>query len=604
MYSTVINYFRLLKLSFKWAPTWVVFTLLQYVLGAVNIVLSSVYVVQLVYQGIIGEIVIEEVYLGVAIVGLLALCLGFVNSLYYARVDPIAKQKIKSGLICLISEKSTKVDLKEYASSDFMHLHFLVQDKFYNTLISSTVYFAFYVSNIVAIALCVIFAVTIDLKIIAFSMLVVPLLLKLNLYKKDILLQKEKKVISYKRKIDYINSLFLSKSHAEEIRIFDIKNYFDGELDENYSLLTKIITKAQKRIYVLTAISEGALEVIIYFGVLFYVILNISNGLADVSTLIPSTAIVYQLVTRMSSLVNVLPTMKEFSFYSDYFYDYMNFESVVENREGIKIDKPFEKLVLNNLSFKYPGEEKFVLNKIDMDIKCGDKIAIVGENGAGKTTLTKIILGLYNNYSGSVFLNDIDVDRLEISSYRDMYSVVLQDFNHFACSISENIKMGFEEENSDFQISKSLEVAGLRSKVEKMDAGLDTIVTKEFSDQGIELSKGQYQRMAIARAFYKNRDIIIMDEPTSALDPHSEYELYDRFMKENTNKTVIIISHKLFTIKNADRIYFLKAGKITEFGNHEELMQLDGNYSKMYKAQMSKYEETINEELQYNFHES
>ena len=226
-----------------------------------------------------------------------------------------------------------------------------------------------------------------------------------------------------------------------------------------------------------------------------------------------------------------------------------------------------------------------------MQIHKNEKIAIVGYNGAGKSTLIKLLLRLYEPVEGHICLNGRDITEYKMDEYRTMFGTVFQDFRLFSVSLAENVKMdlldGTPEEEQ--QIKEALKSATFLNKLKQMPDGIHTQIGKEFDNQGMLLSGGEAQKVAIARTIIQGNEIVIMDEPSSALDPDSEYELNKLMMDSTYDKTVIFISHRLSTTRMADKIYMLEDGQIIESGSHEELMALNGKYAEMFHLQSEKY---------------
>ncbi len=230
-----------------------------------------------------------------------------------------------------------------------------------------------------------------------------------------------------------------------------------------------------------------------------------------------------------------------------------------------------------------------ILDDISFTINKGEKISIVGLNGAGKTTIVKLISRFYQPKSGEILWNGINIDKYEYHSYIDQISAVFQDFKLFALTISENVDL--EEKDKD-KIRECLYQVGLKQKIEGLPKGVDSFLSKEYDLEGIELSGGEKQKVAIARAMYQNSSLAILDEPTSALDPLSEAEIYEHFNELVENRTAIMISHRLASTKFCDSIIFLENGEIIETGNHEELMsKANGKYKEMFITQGKYYQE-------------
>ncbi len=269
-------------------------------------------------------------------------------------------------------------------------------------------------------------------------------------------------------------------------------------------------------------------------------------------------------------------------------FDLLKMEGTIESKKGIDVNE-FNSLDVENISFSYKGDIN-QLENISMHIKKGQKVAIVGHNGAGKTTLVKLLLRLYDVKNGAILYNNTNYKDINVESLRTEVGAVFQNVEVYAVSIAENVLLRTPKSEEDFDlINKALKFSGLDEYVEKLPNGINTIVTKEFDKDGVVLSGGNNQRLAIARGYALNYNLFILDEPSSALDPLAEAKVYNNMLALGRDKTIIFISHRLTTTVNADYIYLFEHGKIIEQGTHLELMKLDGKYKEMFTSQSKKY---------------
>ena len=278
-----------------------------------------------------------------------------------------------------------------------------------------------------------------------------------------------------------------------------------------------------------------------------------------------------------------------------YLQDYFEFldlkyaEDVSEEKLPLprKIQKGFE---FKNVGFKYPKSEKWVVRNINFELKAGEKLAFVGENGAGKTTLIKLLLRFYEPTEGEILLDGIPVKEYNQTQYQQYFGVIFQDFVKFELTLRENIAMGeIGQIENQPRIDRAAEKSLADEVISEMPGGYDQQLGKRFK-QGKDLSGGQWQKIAIARAYMKDAEVLILDEPTSALDARAETEAFDRFIKLTEGKTAVIISHRFSTVRIADRIMVLKDGAVLEIGTHEELMQNDKLYAELFNLQAAGYQ--------------
>ncbi len=397
------------------------------------------------------------------------------------------------------------------------------------------------------------------------------------------------------RKADYSKRVFYQPEYAKEIKLSGIEDALIEQYDEAINEERKMALKYSLRIIPPTLINWICTFTLCqFFAVPVYLaylaIEKKSIGLGDVASLKNAT----------NSIKNCLDTMnyqlvdfQKVGQYGEKFRRFMDYEINIEGTEGtVPVPENDCTLELKNVSFKYKDSEKYVLKNVSMKIRKGEKLALVGENGAGKTTLIKLIMRLYDVTEGSITFGGTDIRKLNIKAYREKIGAVFQDFQIYGATLAENIKMEHipeDDTGSREKILAALVRADFESKLAKLPMGIDTELTKEFSDEGTMLSGGESQKAAIARMFMRDMPIAILDEPSSALDPIAEYRLNKSMLENAENQAVILISHRLSTTKDADRIILLENGSIAESGTHSELIAGGGQYAKMWSVQAEKY---------------
>lgn len=305
-------------------------------------------------------------------------------------------------------------------------------------------------------------------------------------------------------------------------------------------------------------------------------------------TMYVSTAITFSRTTiELGSTITNISQMLD---YLDPFMEFMSLPNESDDTGKIKFEGHIESVKFENVTFKYPKNEKIILDNISFEIHKNEKISIVGLNGAGKTTLIKLICRLYHPTSGNIYVNGHNIFDYEYSSYMKEIATVFQDFKLFAFSIEENITCCKNADSSKEKIEKLLDNIGMEEKIKSLPYGLDTKFGKAYDEDGIEMSGGQSQKIAIVRALYKNASLIILDEPTSALDPLTEAEIYENFNTLVGNKTAIYISHRMSSSVFCDKILILDNGKISDFDTHTNLMKkTDSLYYKLFNSQAQNY---------------
>ena len=330
---------------------------------------------------------------------------------------------------------------------------------------------------------------------------------------------------------------------------------------------------------------------VIFEGVMFYAVYeNLVTKQISLAGLTVMTSLMVSATWILIGLFeNIMNMVKNGMFIRNLrtFLEYE--EEIPEDYDGLIADQPFEILEFENVSFSYQKEE--TIKDISFTIKKGEAIALVGHNGAGKSTIIKLILRYYDPTSGVIRLNGVDIRKYNLRSYRKLFATAFQDVCILGMTVKDNILLGEKStpENEE-RVATALKKAGIYERIESLPKGIHTMMTKEFDEEGVVLSGGESQKVAVARAFYRICPIKIFDEPSSALDPIAEYELFQSIMQERRQNTMIFISHRLSSVKNVDYVLMLEHGQIIERGTHKELMQREGSYATMYRKQARNYQ--------------
>lgn len=407
------------------------------------------------------------------------------------------------------------------------------------------------------------------------------------------------KVNPSERKRNYIHRVFYLNEYAKEIRLNpEVSNQFSREFkeanDEIYTTNKKI---GRKRMW--TAFAGGYLSGSFIFDTCYLIYLVFKAAvlhLISYSTVIVLSNAAYGFRFGMQSVADLLPKLSENSMYVQKLVDFMACEKKVVSRQGLPTPKENTVLELRNVSFAYQEGQPKVLSNISMVIHPLEKIALVGYNGAGKTTLIKLIMRLYDPTEGQILLNGVDIRDYDMEDYREKIGAVFQDYKIYGATVEENVFMdNIEAETVRPAVLRSLEQSGFKERLAELKYGLQTPLTTEFEEEGVNLSGGEAQKVAIARVFYRSSELMILDEPSSALDPIAEYRLNGTMLEAAEHKTVVFISHRLSTTRDADKIYMMEEGRIIEQGTHTQLLALNGKYAAMWRVQAGQYAEELPE---------
>ncbi|OHE41843.1 MAG: hypothetical protein A2Y16_05945 [Tenericutes bacterium GWF2_57_13] len=389
------------------------------------------------------------------------------------------------------------------------------------------------------------------------------------------------------RRFGYYLNVLLNRKNAKDFRMYPIGALMTNRFAKYADTTSSFFQKHEKKATVVRVFSE----------VVKYVEMGLVYGFVAVKTIVErlsigafsltiSSALAFS--ANMTKLIDVMLNLTRCVSYMEPFVELLGLKEEQDDGKQIVMTGDIESIEFQNVVFSYPKSQDIVLNDISFSISRGQKISIVGLNGAGKTTLIKLLCRLYHPQSGTIKINGISIDDYEYRSYIRHISAVFQDYQLFAYSLKENIL----NENGDPQLAYEIAAkVGLKAKIDSLPDGIETPYSKIYNENGIELSGGEGQKVAIARALYKNSSIIILDEPTSALDPMAEAEIYQHFNELIQDKTAIYISHRMSSSVFCDKVLILDQGKVLDFDTHKKLMKKeDSLYFKLFTSQAINYQ--------------
>ncbi len=392
------------------------------------------------------------------------------------------------------------------------------------------------------------------------------------------------------RLLNYLETLLTGNDTVKEIKLFGLgipllKRY--QELFLRFYQEDRAI--AERR--TLAGLGWGMLSNLAYYGSYAWVVLRTIAGAITLGDMTMFLSIFRQSQSSIRSLLDSLNRLYESNLFLDNLITYLDLEPrLVAPVNGISAPAPIRQgIEFRNVSFRYPGSDTYVLRDINLHIRPGERIALVGLNGAGKTTLIKLLTRLYDPTEGQVLLDGVDLREYDLTSLHQRFGVIFQDFVRYQFTVRENIGFGQVDALDDLaRIKDAADRGGASPIIETMPRGYDSMLGRRW-EKGLELSGGQWQKIALARAFMRKAEVLVLDEPTSALDAEAEYEVFRRFGELMEGRIAVLISHRFSTVRMADRIAVLAAGRLLELGSHAELMQLDGTYARLFNLQAEGY---------------
>ena len=586
------NNLFLLKLMLKASPAFVIIPAVDAVRGQLSIFFEHTVGIGYVLEAAEKGYPFEQVF-WVIIVLAAAITLGMVFTAFSGDyIMEKERPKVKEKIKIMLYERASKVDLSCYDDPEFYDSQVLALsevdnqiDKLEGLVISVLSGLTAFTSNGIYFILkdkpSILFVIVSFILGYVFNQMFIKVNYKARIERNP-----------SERKRNYIERMFYLSDYAKELRMNpDVAGIMYDRFDKASEEIIETDRKYSRKRFFIEFMRKHIANFFICDTI--YIAYLVVMAVVTKSVSIATLAILYNSFGRLKHGMNVFtetyPASCETSLYIQKIRDFLNTKPKIVSEGDEKATKDAKRIDLENVTFSYKPDSPAVINDISLYIKPGRKIALVGYNGAGKTTLVKLLMRLYDPTSGTIKTDGTDIRKYDLESYRDSIGAVFQDFNIFAGSVRENVVLAPPENTDEAKIISSLRDSGLYDRAIRLPKGLDTMLTTEFDEKGLNLSGGESQKLAIARVFYKDAGLMILDEPSSALDPIAEYQLNHAMLGATGDKTVIFISHRLSTTRIADHIFMLEDGKIVEEGNHEQLLAMNGKYADMWKAQAGAY---------------
>ncbi len=585
--SVIKNNFWMLGRIFRYTPGYVILMVIEGIVFGINSAIEVVYTKNLLnsltngatFEKIMQLILIYTVYRTVYYAW---------NQWYWQVYNPQAHEKMHIALHSEMFIQAVSLDLCRYDDPEFYNDFIWSMDRAYERAVQLMEDTGRMLGRIVSTAAITGVMYSIDpwMAVLAIILAGLRVLLAYLRNQTNLKFWDESNILF--RKNEYIKRVFMLPDYAKELRATRVTEPLYSEYQANTERQIDVVRKYKGRFTVI-----GILLSFVWLagemGMFLYVLYNVMvTKSIDIGAFAVAINGLWKMSWMLRDFVDRLLRYHEHGIF---------IEKVVKFKEcrpsivdGAETAAPLESIEIKNLTFFY-GEnaEIAALKDVSLKINKGERIAIVGYNGAGKTTLTKLLLRLYDASEGEVLYNGKNVKDYTVNSLRSRVAAVFQDYRIFASTIAENVTGGEYDDGEHDRVESALRKSTFTDKLNSLPDGLLTPLTREFYDNGTVLSGGEQQKVAIARAFYKDADLIILDEPSSALDPDAEYELNRAISQYAEDKTVIFISHRLSTTRHADRIYMFDGGTLAECGSHEELIAQGGKYAYMFNLQAEKY---------------
>ena len=586
--SALSNVMYMLKILWRGSKGYVIYTFIKEFNENVFWTIFSVYLTQWIYTAIENKTPFTAL---ASFVG--AMCVGHICIHITAAIHQLCEKqflpKMYQDFYRRVIKKSISMEYTEFEKPDFY-------DKYTRALNecqwrgNTILYFSAYlVAGIASVIAATVIVARVDPVLLVFIVPMVAVSMYFGKKEGDLYYALDQSNTRDGRIGGYAKRVFYKKKYAAELRIFGIGKLLLSRHEKAYEEMEERTRQIRRKLCVIEPVKWILYNILSTILPYLYIAFVLKEGETQTAAYIAMIPALSTLSWRTSDAVELIVSLAKESAFVSNLRDFLSYQPKTDGGELIKA-KNLGDIEIKGMSFTYEGSDKPTLHDVDISIRKGEKIAVVGHNGAGKTTLVKLIMGLYNPTEGNIRISGKDVAEYEPKSLHRRFGTVFQDLQVFALPLSHNVLMRKPKNDEERRlVEDSLRKAQFGDKLDTLEKGIDTMVTKEFDENGMGLSGGEAQKIAIARVFARRPDIVILDEPSSALDPIAEYNMYRNMLTATDGETVIFISHRLSATRDADRIYMFENGTVIEQGSHEELMALNGKYAQMWKLQAQNY---------------
>ena len=577
----------------------VIHTAIGSIIGYVEWIFMSIFFLRYVIGAIENEAPVENILFFVGICFVVFLLLAMCDSYSKAVIYPYTDNKIYRTLYRKLYAKARNVELRCFEDADFYNRYTMALDGSAQKMTTSVNCFFSVVFGVVAAAAAFWSMFTIDPWSVLFVISPIIGNFVFGALMNKIWGGRYVDTVKNNRIAEYVNRVMHLAEYAKEIRYSSIHELMMKRYNDAMDGNAKVADKYGRKAIAYTWAQNVTTFALVFEGIMIYAayrtIVSETMGLAELAIMFTAMSTSSWILIGLFN--NFTEALKNGQFL-EYFRTFMEYEEKIpEDQDGI-IPEKIRSIEFKNVCFEYIEKEP-VINNLSFKIE-GDKVcALVGHNGAGKSTIIKLLFRLYDPTSGEILVNGINIKEYNLKAYRKQFSAAFQDYKVMAMSVKDNVLMGESFGNPDETAERALKCAGVWDKVSSLSNGMNTIMTKEFDNDGAVLSGGEQQKIVVARAFAQQASVKVFDEPSSALDPIAEYDLYKGIMDESKGHITLFISHRLSSVKDADEVFMLENGAVIEQGTHRQLMDMGGKYCEMFTKQAQNYlaDETYREEV-------
>lgn len=518
--------------------------------------------------------------------------ISFVSNYYNNIYSKLLEQDINEKILNDLYNKSIKVQISSFDDHDFLNRYNFILSNAIDRAYFTVNTFSSLISGVFGIGLLITLIITIDPIIIMYSIIISLVNFVINVLRSKLSYTMEKRINPYKRKIGYVGRIFYLRDFAKDLRTTKLHDALMELYKEGKNGILTIVKDKGKTQNIYSNI-QSIIQAINMAAVMIYLSMSLISSKISAGEFAAVFNSFSQLSASIERVLGFFPQIYKNSLYIEDFIEFLEYQ-VEEETDKIELSS-IQEIELRNVYFSY-NQSTEVLKNLNIKIKRGERIALVGKNGAGKSTIANILQGHYSPTCGEVLINEKPIKFYTNESIYKRIGSLYQDYRIYGLSILENIVMDNKKSISakDYtKIEKILQELSLYNKIEKLPNKLQTYNTFELDQNGANFSGGELQKIALSRVLFRDYDVILLDEPSSALDTYAEKEIFEQILHKYIDKSIILISHRLANVINVDRIYYLEDGVIVEEGSHEELINLDGLYCKLFAAQSKNYIKNI-----------